>query len=253
LKRDSDIKLKSPDDILRIGDAGKIIAKIFRMIRGLDMDGVATLEIDSIVDDAIRKSRARASFKTVTGYGHATCISINDEVVHGIPSKKKRIKSGDIVKIDIGVVKNGFFADSCFTFPVGAVSDTAKKLMDVTRESLGLAIEVMLPGKRLGDIGAVIQAHVEKNGCSVVRDFTGHGVGYAVHELPNIPHYGRKNTGILLSEGMVLAIEPMVNEGKPQVLTLDDGWTTVTADGKLSAQFEHTIALTKEGPLILTK
>jgi len=249
----SSIRLKSGDDIKRIAEAGKVIAGIFSHLAGISLEGMSTLELDSLVESRIQKFKARPSFKTVPSYFHATCISVNDEVVHGVPQKKKKIKIGDIVKVDVGVVKNGYFADACSTFPVGKVPDKAKRLMEVTRKSLFLGIGEARAGKRLGDIGYVIQQFVEGYGYGVVRDFTGHGVGYAVHEQPNVPHYGRKNSGMVLREGLVIAIEPMINEGTEKVITLEDGWTTVTADGKLSAQFEHTVAITSDGPCILTE
>ena len=246
------ITLKSPDDIKRIREAGRIIAEIFRMLSRKSLAGLSTFDIDKFIEEIIHKSKAMPSFKTVRDYSHATCISVNDEVVHGIPSKKKIIKKGDIVKIDIGVVKSGYFADACRTFVVKPISQNADKLISVTSESLELGIEAMYPGNRLGDVGAAIQQYVESNGFSVVRDYTGHGVGFAVHELPSVLHYGVKGKGRLIQEGMVLALEPMVNEGTYDVMVLDDGWTAVTEDGKLSAQFEHTIAVTKDGPVILT-
>lgn len=246
------VKLKSPDDIKRIRESGRIIAEIFRNISKISLEGSSTHELDHSIEEIIHKFKARPSFKTVVNYSHATCISINHEVVHGIPAKKKKIKKGDIVKIDIGVVKKGYFADACCTFPVGPVSETAENLISVTGESLQKAIEVMYPGKRIGDIGYAIQSHAEANGFSVVRDYTGHGVGFAVHEPPNVPHYGKRGKGRILEEGLVLAVEPMINEGDYEVSVLDDSWTVVTDDGKLSAQFEHTIAVTSDGPKILT-
>ncbi|MFH0974177.1 MAG: type I methionyl aminopeptidase [Spirochaetota bacterium] len=246
------ITLKSPDDIKRIREAGRIIAEIFKVISCKSLTGVSTLELDKFIEDVIFKAKAKASFKTVKNYAHATCICINDEVVHGIPSKKKIIKKGDIVKIDIGVVKNGYFADACQTFTVKPISDAADKLVSVTDKALQIGIDTCYPGKRLGDLGAAIQEYVESNGFSVVRDYTGHGVGFAVHELPSVLHFGTKGKGRIISEGMVLAIEPMVNEGTSDVVVLGDGWTAVTEDGKLSAQFEHTVAVTKDGPVILT-
>lgn len=248
----SDFNLKSPQDILRIRESGRIIAEIFKTISRHSLEGLSTMEIDSFIDSIILKSGARPSFKTVASYNHATCISINNEVVHGIPSPGKKLKKGDIVKIDIGVVKNGYFADACRTFAVNPVSKKAERLMDVTEKSLHIAIKMLRPGTRLGDVGAAIQNYAEKNGYSVVRDFTGHGVGFALHEHPGIPHYGIPGRGKVIREGMVLAVEPMVNEGSHEVEVLDDGWTVVTSDGKLSAQYEHTIAVTRDGPLILT-
>lgn len=248
-----DINLKTPEDIKRIRNAGRIIGDIFKILSQNPLDGLSTWEVNSFIEDIIYKFKARPSFKTVKRYNHATCISINNEVVHGIPSKKKIIKKGDIVKIDIGVVKKGYFADGCYTFSAEPISEVASRLVAVARESLHRAIELLYPGNRLGDIGYAIQSFVEKNGFSVVRDFTGHGVGFAVHESPSVPHYGRRGRGMILEEGTVLAVEPMVNEGGYSVLVLEDQWTTVTTDGKLSAQFEHTIAITRDGPLILTE
>jgi len=247
------IKLKSEEEIKRIREAGQILSKIFKIISKIQMEGLTTLYIDSFIEDLIHKSNAEPSFQTVKDYNHASCISINNEVVHGIPSINKTIHQGDIVKIDIGIVKNSYFADACYTFPIEPISPIARRLINVAKESLKKAIEVSKPGNRIGDIGAIIQKYVEKNGFSVVKDFTGHGVGFAVHESPSIPHFGVNGKGPLLEEGMVLAIEPMVNEGKYNIKILDDGWTTITTDGKLSAQFEHTIAITKDGPIILTK
>jgi methionyl aminopeptidase len=244
--------LKSADDITRIKEAGVIIAEIFALIRGMNLEGLTTLEIDEFVDREIRTRKARASFATVPGYSHATCISVNDGVVHGIPSKKIVIKKGDIVKIDVGVVKNGFFADACRTFSVEPVSAEAHNLVVTAAKSLDIGIVQAVPGKKLGDIGYAIQKYVESKGYSVVRDYTGHGVGFAVHEEPTILHYGKAGTGITIHPGMVLAIEPMINAGGYETKLLDDGWTAVTKDGSLSAQFEHTIAVTENGPVILT-
>ncbi len=247
------ITLKTPDDIKRIGEAGRIIAEIFRILSGKSLSGLTTFEIDGFIEDIIHKSKAMPSFKTVKNYSCATCISLNNEVVHGIPSKKKIVKKNDIVKIDIGVVKNGYFADACRTFAVKPVPKIADKLISVTAGSLKMGIENLYPGKRLGDMGSVIERYVKACGFSIVRDYTGHGVGFAVHELPSVLHYGEKGRGRLLQEGMVLAIEPIVNEGSADIMILDDGWTAVTEDGKLSAQFEDTVAVTKDGPVILTK
>ncbi len=245
-------RLKSGEDIKKIQDAGRIISDIFKILSGFSFSGMTTDELDRFVESFIHKNKARSAFKTVKGYNHATCISINNEVVHGVPSKKKIIQNGDIVKVDTGVVLNGYFADSCKTFPVGDISDAAFKLINIAVLCLNEAIKQMLPGSRTGDIGSVIQDCAEKKGYSVVRDFTGHGTGFSLHESPSIPHYGTKGTGIKLVAGMVLAIEPMINEGTYEVLTLSDGWTAVTSDGKLSAQFEHTVAVTEKGPIILT-
>jgi methionyl aminopeptidase len=244
--------LKSADDIERIREAGKIIAVIFRKIGEMDLSGMATLDLDQFIDKEIRSHKARASFATVPGYDHASCISVNDGVVHGVPSKKKIIAKGDLVKVDIGVVKNGFFADACRSYCVPPILSAAQTLSDTAKKALDLGIAQAYPGKRLGDIGSVIQNYVEQNGFSVVRDYTGHGVGFAVHEEPTILHYGRPGTGVTLREGMVLAIEPMINAGVYGTKLLEDGWTAVTRDGSLSAQWEHTIAVTADGPDILT-
>lgn len=253
LQLNKGIQLKSPDEIKRIREAGKVISEIFKGIQDISLIGLTTLALDSFIEDAIHRGKARSSFKTVVNYNFASCISINNEVVHGIPSKKKIIKKGDIVKIDIGVVKKGYFADACYTFMVEPVTSSARGLVEVARLSLDKAIGVMHAGRRLGDIGSTIQTYVEGEGFQVVRDFFGHGVGFSVHELPRVPHFGVANVGLLLREGMVLAVEPIVNEGNSEVVTLDDGWTTVTSDGGLSAQFEHTVAITDRGPVILTR
>jgi methionyl aminopeptidase len=253
VRRVPEVRLKTPDDIRRIAEAGRIIAEIYGLLPGMGLDGLATLEIDRFVEEEIGKRKARPSFTTVRNYAHATCISVNNEIVHGVPSKKKRLKKGDIVKIDIGVVKGGYFADRCDTFLIEPVTDEARRLVMVTQEALQKGIEMARPGKHLGDIGNAIQKHAEGCGYSVVREFTGHGVGFAVHEQPYIPHYGRKGSGREIEAGMVLAIEPMVNQGTRDVASAGDGWTMLTADGKLSAQFEHTIAVTVDGPVILTR
>jgi methionyl aminopeptidase len=247
------IHLKSPDEVKRIREAGRVISEIFRGLQGISFIGLTTLELDSFIENAIYRKKARSSFKTVANYDFASCISINDEVVHGIPSRKKIIRKGDIVKVDIGVVKKGYFADACCTFMVEPVTSSARKLVEVSRLSLDRAIDVMHVGRRLGDIGSAIQSYVEEKGFSIVRDLFGHGVGFSVHELPRVPHFGVTNVGLLLREGMVLAVEPIVNEGNGEIVTLDDGWTIVTADGRLSAQFEHTVAITDRGPVILTE
>jgi methionyl aminopeptidase len=252
MKLNAKQKLKSQFDIEKIHDAGKILASIFALVRELDLEGMTTLELDEFVEHQINKNSVRPAFKTVVGYNHATCISINNEVVHGIPSKKKKIVMGDVVKIDIGVVKQGYFADACETLVVPPITKEAKKLVKVTRKCLELAIAVARPGNTLGDIGFAIQSYAEAKGYSVVRDFTGHGVGFALHEAPTVFHYGEQGKGLPLCEGMVIAIEPMINAGSYETEVLEDGWTAVTEDGSLSAQFEHTIAITKGKPMILT-
>ncbi|MCP4131899.1 MAG: type I methionyl aminopeptidase [bacterium] len=247
-----EIRLKTPDEIKKIAEGGKIIAEIFNAITRMPLDGMSTWELDSRIDDFILKNHARAAFKTISGYNYASCVSINSEAAHGVPHKKKLLKNTDIVKIDTGVAFQGYFSDACYTFTVGDVSPEARKLVNAAKTALQLGIGEIRPGGKSGNIGFAIQEYAESLGYSVARRFTGHGVGYALHEAPVIPHYGEYNSGFTLKEGMVLAIEPVINEGCSEVKTLDDGWTTVTADGKLSAQFEHTVAVTKEGPVVLT-
>jgi len=252
-KKEPAYYLKTPRQIEKIRKAGLIIYELFEELENWIEPGMRTIEIENYCKNYIKKRGAIPAFMKVPGYKHATCISVNNEVVHGIPSVKKKLKEGDIVSIDIGTILDGYYGDSCRTFAVGKVSQKAKKLMTVTKEALELGIQQAVIGNRIGDIGYAIQRYVEKNGFSVVRDFVGHGVGLKLHEPPNVPHYGKPNTGLKLVEGMVLAIEPMVNEGKYSVKLLKDGWTTVTTDGKLSAQYEHSVAITKDGPLVTTR
>lgn len=247
------VRLKTPDDIQRIREAGSVIADLFRRIERLSLVGLTTWDIDSLIETVIVRKKGRPAFKTVPGYRFASCIACNHEVVHGIPSRKKKIARGDLVKIDVGVALNGFFADACRTFIAGSGSPEAQRLVEAARAALSRGIESARPGGRIGDIGHSIQTYVEGMGYSVVRSFTGHGVGFSLHEPPVVPHYGRKGTGMVLREGMVLAIEPMINAGRHDVRILEDGWTAVTVDGSLSAHFEHTVAVTREGPLILTE
>ncbi len=245
-------RLKRPEDISRIRESGRVLAGIFRSLAELNLDGMTTWDIDAFIEHEIFSSGARPAFKTVAGYNSSSCISVNTEVVHGIPSKKKRLAAGDIVKIDIGVAKNGFFSDACHTYPVGEITDGADRLITATRDSLHRGIAVMYPGNRVGDIGHAIQQFIESLGYSVVRSYTGHGVGFGLHEPPAVPHFGGKGTGPALEPGLVLAVEPIVNEGSHEVTLLKDGWTAVTSDGSMSAQFEHTVAVTEHGPLVLT-
>ncbi|MFC1671436.1 type I methionyl aminopeptidase [Spirochaetota bacterium] len=249
----SSIRLKSPDDIMRIRESGRIISELFGKISSMSLDGISTWELDSFIDDYIYKKKARAAFKTVLGYNFASSISIDNEVVHGIPMKKKIIKNSNILKVDIGIVCNGYLSDSCCTFPIGKIGDGAKSLINSCKESLIAGIEEMKPGNRLGDIGAAIQNKAECRGFNVVKKFSGHGTGFELHEPPSVPHFGKRGTGLVLEEGLVIAIEPILNEGLEDVEGLEDKWTVVTADGKLSAQFEHTVAVTKNGPLVLTE
>ena len=214
--------------------------------------GVTTGEIDKLAYDYIISQGAKPNFLHYNGYPATACISINDEVIHGIPSKSRVIREGDIVSIDLGACFEGYNGDNAATFACGDVSDEAKRLMDATRESLYEGIRMAIHGNRIGDISNAIQQYVETRGYSVVRDFVGHGVGASLHEAPEVPNFGKPGRGTRLVAGMTLAIEPMINVGTPNVKQLSDGWTIKTADGKLSAHFEHSIAITPEGPVILT-
>lgn len=250
--RQKEITIKSKDDIKRIRDAGKIISEIFKIIPGVMLPGMTTWDLDIIIEKQIHRNKAKSAFKTIPGYGFSSCISINNEVVHGIPSRKKIINIGDLVKIDIGVVLNGYFADACYTFGAGNMSGTAVKLVEAAHGALEQGILKIVQGIHLGSVGSSIEDFIKGRGFSIVRKFSGHGIGYALHEPPVVPHYGNEGTGVILEEGMVLTLEPIVNEGDPDVIKLEDGWTEVTSDGKLSAQFEHTIAVTRNGPMVLT-
>jgi methionyl aminopeptidase len=213
---------------------------------------VSTGELDVLAEKRILQAGATPAFKGYHGYPAAICASINDEVIHGIPSGRRLLQEGDVISIDVGVLLHGYFGDSAITLPVGPVSEEAATLLRVTEEALYKAIEQMRPGKRISDIGHAVQQHVEAYGFSVVREFVGHGIGQAMHEEPQVPNYGEPGRGPRLAEGMVLAIEPMVNAGKPAVKVLADGWTAVTRDGRLSAHFEHTVAVTAGEPWVLT-
>lgn len=246
------VRLKNDDDIRRIKDCGLIIHSLFKVIDSMNIEGLSTWELDSFIEDYIMKRKARAAFKTVRGYSYASCISVNNVASHGVPSRKSRINNGDIVKIDTGTVMNGYFADSCVTIKVGKVSESAERIVDAAYKALFAGINEIYPGKNVGDIGFAVETFVESLGYSVVKNFTGHGVGFALHEPPVVPNYGSRGTGESLRTGMVVTVEPIVNEGSDELLVLDDGWTSITSDGKLSAQFEHTIAVTESGPVILT-
>ncbi|MBI3634824.1 MAG: type I methionyl aminopeptidase [Candidatus Rokubacteria bacterium] len=247
------IVLKSPREIEHMRRAGRILADVMDRLRGFIEAGMTTQEIDADVDKFILDRGARSAFKGYRGFPATVCISINEEVVHGIPSPSRRIKDGDIVGLDLGCIVEGYYADSAFTLAVGSVPAPVRKLLDVTRESLDLAIAECRPGRRLGDVSHAVQSHVEAHGLGVVRAFVGHGIGRALHEEPQIPNFGDPGRGPLLRAGMVLAIEPMVTMGSWEVKVLDDGWTAVTKDGSLAAHFEHTIAVTEQGPDVLTR
>ena len=246
------IVLKTSRELALMREAGRISQRALREAGKAVEPGVSTWELDKIVRNYIEKAGAKPSFLGYGGFPASACISVNHVVVHGIPSKKQILKEGDIVSIDVGACLNGFHGDNAWTFPCGDVSKEAQDLMDATRESLFAGIAAAQKGARLGDIGHAVQAYVEARNYSVVRDFVGHGVGAKLHEDPSVPNYGTPGRGVRLLPGMTIAIEPMVNQGAYQVKVLDDGWTTVTVDGRLSAHFEHTIAITPDGPVILT-
>lgn len=246
------ICIKSNKEIAKMQKAGQITAGALVAVGDIIKPGVTTKEIDTVVRKYITSHGAKPSFLGYNGFPGSACISVNDEVIHGIPGPRKLIE-GDIVSIDVGAFIDGYHGDSCKTFAVGEISDNAKALMKSTEESLYLAIEMAKPGVRLGDIGAAIQKYNEDNGFSIVREFVGHGVGKNLHEEPEVPNYGRAGYGVRLTAGMVIAVEPMINEGTAKIMLMPDQWTVKTADGKLSAHFEHTIAITSDGAVILTK
>ncbi|MCD7741589.1 MAG: type I methionyl aminopeptidase [Ruminococcus sp.] len=246
------ISIKSPSEIEKMRKAGIITGGALVAAGKAIRAGMTTKELDTIVRKYITSHGAKPSFLGYGGFKGSACISINDVVIHGIPGPQV-IKEGDIVSVDVGAYIDGYHGDSCKTFAVGEISDEAKALLKSTEESLYLAIDMVKPGVRLGDLGAAIQKYNEDNGYGVVREFVGHGVGRDLHEDPEVPNFGKPGHGVRLREGMVIAIEPMITQGSPAVKVMKDGWTTKTVDGKLSAHFEHTIAVTKTGCIILTK
>jgi methionyl aminopeptidase len=246
------IELKSPAQIAHMREAGRILADAFRMCRDLVKPGVSTLEIDREVESLIRERKAKPAFKGYRGFPATICASINEEVVHGIPAARRRLREGDIIGLDLGAIVEGYYADAAVTLPVGEVTDEARRLLDVTRESLELGIAECRPGRRMGDVSVAVQRHVENAGFGVVRAFVGHGIGRALHEDPQVPNFGEAGRGPLLRAGLVLALEPMVTMGHWEVRVLADRWTAVTVDGTLAAHFEHTVAVTEHGPDVLT-
>src|SRR5215470_6647885 len=244
---------KSPEELEKMHRAGLIVWGALEKMRKMVRPGLTTKALDDFAEAYAAEHHARPAFKGYRGYPGSVCTSINQEVVHGIPSKQRRLKEGDILSLDFGVEAEGYFGDAALTVPVGKVKPEREKLLRVTRESLERAIEKVRLGNRLGDVSAAVQTWVEKNGYSVVREFVGHGIGTRMHEEPQIPNYGTPGQGPRLQEGMVLAIEPMVNRGGPAVRLLADDWTAVTADGSDSAHFEHTVTVTSNGPWILTR
>ncbi len=243
--------LKRPDEIEKMRASNSIVAEILTALKEKTKPGVTTLDLDRYSEDLARKKGAKPAFKGYRGYPFSLCTSVNSEVVHGMPSNRM-LKSGDILSIDFGVRYKGYCGDAAITVPVGDISEEAGKLLQVTEQSLYEGIRQARPGNRLGDISAGVQRCVEAAGFSVVRDFGGHGIGKSLHEEPHVPNYGIGGRGIELKSGMVLAIEPMVNAGTYKVKVLDNGWTVVTQDGGLSAHYEHTVAITEQGPVILS-
>ncbi|HVN87221.1 MAG TPA: type I methionyl aminopeptidase [Candidatus Binatia bacterium] len=250
------IMLKSHDEIEVMRRANAIVAEVLAELRARVRPGVTTGALDAVAEELTRKRVARPAFKgyEVAGrvYPRSVCISINEEVVHGIPSEERVLREGDIVGLDFGVCYEGYYGDAAITVPVGHVTVEDERLMRVTHESLLEGIREVVVGKRVGDVSAAIQAHVENGGYSVVRDFVGHGIGKRLHEDPQVPNFGTRDRGVRLRAGMVLAIEPMVNQGGPEVFIKEDGWTAVTRDGRRSAHFEHSVAVTDDGPYVLS-
>lgn len=247
------ITLKSDREIELMKEAGRIVALAHRKVKEAIVPGISTYELDKIAEDTIRKEGATPSFKGYGGFPGSICASINNVVIHGIPNKNIKVQNGDIISIDIGACYKGYHGDSAMTHAVGRISDEKQKLIDVTRESLYEGLKYAKPNNRLSDISHAIEKYVLEHGFSVVKDFTGHGVGHNLHEDPAVPNYGASGHGPLLRKGMTIAVEPMVNVGTEKVVILNDDWTTVTLDGKASAHFEHTIVITDDGYRILTK
>jgi len=246
------IELKNTAQLERMRLASQIVAETLDLMREAVQPGITTLELDRIAEEHIRKRGALPAFKGYNGFPATLCTSVNEQVVHGIPGLRT-LQSGDIISIDCGAVYDGYYGDAAITLPVGDISEELKQLLRVTEESLMLGIAKAKKGNRLYDISHAVQTHVEAHGFTVVRDYVGHGIGRAMHEEPQIPNFGKPGRGPRLEVGMVLAIEPMVNLGTYEVKTLDDRWTVVTKDGKASAHFEHTVAITENGPEILTR
>ena len=244
--------LKQPDEIAKARASNRIVAEVLSVLREKVKPGVTTRDLDKIAEGVTEKRGAKPAFKGYRGYPFSLCTSVNDEVVHGMPSNRILVE-GDIIGLDFGIYHQGLYGDAAITLPVGKASEQAARLMQVTEQSLYSAINQVCAGNRLGDISAAVQETVEAAGYSIVRDFVGHGVGKSLHEDPQIPNFGKKGRGIELKKGMILAIEPMVNAGKYKVKILSDGWTVITADGSLSAHFEHSVAITDNGPEILSK
>jgi methionyl aminopeptidase len=248
------IVIKTPQEVEKMRHSGVVVREILEYVRCFVKPGATTMDLEKAAVEKIEELGVKPAFKGYRGYPCVLCTSVNNEVVHGIPSEKRVLKEGDIVSIDTGVIIDGYYGDSATTVPVGEkISPKTQKLLEVTKASLESGIRAVKPGASLGDIGAAVQDVVEAGGFSIVRDFVGHGIGTRLHEDPQVPNFGRRGLGLKLREGMVLCIEPMVNSGKPDVQVLSDGWTAVTQDGSLSAHFEHTVAVTADGAVVLTE
>jgi len=246
------IHLRSADELEKMHRAGLVVHEVLTALRGFVQPGLTTMDLEKFAEAKIAGRPGKPAFKGYRGYPCSLCTSVNSEIVHGIPSPKRKLREGDIVSIDFGMEVDGYFADSAVTVPVGKIRAEAQKLLQVTRESLDRAIDKMRAGNRLGDVGNAVQSWVEQHGYSVVREFVGHGIGTKMHDEPNLPNYGEPGRGARLQEGMVIAIEPMVNAGRPEV-RMQGEWVAETADGSPSAHFEHTVAVTANGPWILTR
>lgn len=247
------ISLKTPEQLRLMREAGRITAETLLYVGEIIREGMSTLELDRAIRQFIERHGATPTFLGYNGFPGSACISLNNEVIHGIPSRTRIIREGDLVKVDVGACWRGYNGDSARTYPIGKVSAEAQRLLDTTRESFFRAMEVALAGNRVGDIGSAVDTHIRAAGYSVVREFVGHGVGAKLHEEPDVPNYGTPGRGARLYPGMTIAVEPMVNAGAPEVRVLDNGWTVVTKDGSLSAHYENTIAITDNGPMILTE
>lgn len=245
------VTIKSPRELESMREAGRVVASVIALLRESVRPGMRTQELDALAAKEIKRMGAKPAFLGYRGFPATICVSLNEEIVHGIPGSRV-IEDGDVVKMDVGAIVDGLYGDAAFSVQAGTASPEAQALLQTGRESLERAIEVVAPGARLGDIGAAVQQHAESRGYGVVREYVGHGIGRRLHEEPQVPNYGVQGRGLLLREGMVLAIEPMVNIGTWQTRLLSDRWTVVTADGALSAHFEHTVAVTAEGAEVLT-
>ena len=247
------VYIRNNDEINKLRACNVLVVEVLNALESLVKDGVSTYDLDRFAEEMVLKKGAKPAFKGYRGFPASVCISINEEVVHGIPSKKKIIKNGDLVSIDFGVYLQGYYGDSARTVGIGTISNEARMLIQVTREALDLGIENCRAGNRLGDISSAIEEHAKSHNLSVVREFVGHGIGRSLHEDPQIPNYGSRGSGLLLQKGMVFAIEPMFNIGTEKVRIEEDEWTAVTLDNSLSAHFEHSVAILEKGPLILSK